>query len=48
MKPDGSGLEVFAQRRAQHRRLRLAPETHELWFTDNGRDNMGDDVPPTS
>ncbi len=22
------------------------PETRELWFTDNGRDRMGDDVPP--
>ncbi|HEX7054326.1 MAG TPA: PQQ-dependent sugar dehydrogenase [Burkholderiales bacterium] len=22
------------------------PRTGELWFTDNGRDNLGDDVPP--
>jgi glucose/arabinose dehydrogenase len=22
------------------------PETRELWFTDNGRDMLGDDVPP--
>ena len=22
------------------------PETGELWFTDNGRDRMGDDIPP--
>jgi glucose/arabinose dehydrogenase len=22
------------------------PQTHELWFTDNGRDLLGDDVPP--
>jgi glucose/arabinose dehydrogenase len=22
------------------------PRTKELWFTDNGRDNLGDDVPP--
>jgi glucose/arabinose dehydrogenase len=22
------------------------PRTRELWFTDNGRDNLGDDVPP--
>ncbi len=22
------------------------PVTHELWFTDNGRDMLGDDVPP--
>ncbi|HEY0514156.1 MAG TPA: sorbosone dehydrogenase family protein [Thermoanaerobaculia bacterium] len=22
------------------------PQTHELWFTDNGRDMLGDDLPP--
>ncbi len=22
------------------------PKTHELWFTDNGRDELGNDVPP--
>ena len=22
------------------------PKTQELWFTDNGRDNLGDDIPP--
>ncbi|MCZ6890074.1 MAG: PQQ-dependent sugar dehydrogenase [Gammaproteobacteria bacterium] len=22
------------------------PDTHELWFSDNGADNLGDDVPP--
>jgi glucose/arabinose dehydrogenase len=22
------------------------PDTHALWFTDNGRDNLGDDIPP--
>jgi glucose/arabinose dehydrogenase len=22
------------------------PRTHELWFTDNGRDMLGDDIPP--
>jgi len=22
------------------------PQTHELWFTDNGRDMLGDDSPP--
>jgi glucose/arabinose dehydrogenase len=24
------------------------PETRELWFTENGRDRLGDDVPPDS
>ncbi len=30
---------------AQHGRLRLHPKTKELWFTDNGRDELGDDTP---
>ena len=26
--------------------IRDSPETHELWFTDNGRDRITDDIPP--
>jgi len=26
--------------------LAFHPENNELWFTDNGRDSMGDDLPP--
>ena len=33
-------------RRAQHRRLHLASGTKQLWFTDNGRDWLGEDAPP--
>ena len=45
MKPDGSGLEVFASGVRNTVGFDWHPRTRELWFTDNGRDNMGDDVP---
>lgn len=46
MKPDGSELEVYAQGVRNSVGFAWHPETLELWFTDNGRDMMGDDVPP--
>jgi len=46
MKPDGSGLEVFAHGVRNTVGFDWHPETHELWFTDNGRDNLGDNRPP--
>jgi glucose/arabinose dehydrogenase len=46
MNPDGSGLEVFARGLRNSVGFDWDPRTKELWFTDNGRDNMGDDVPP--
>jgi glucose/arabinose dehydrogenase len=46
MKPDGSGLEVFARGVRNTVGFDWHPETKELWFTDNGRDWMGDDRPP--
>jgi glucose/arabinose dehydrogenase len=45
MKPDGSNLEVFADGIRNSVGFDWHPTTHELWFTDNGRDLMGDDVP---
>jgi glucose/arabinose dehydrogenase len=45
MKPDGSGLEVFASGVRNSVGFDWHPRTRELWFTDNGRDMMGDDVP---
>jgi glucose/arabinose dehydrogenase len=45
MKPDGSALEVFASGVRNTVGFDWHPQTHELWFTDNGRDNLGDDVP---
>ena len=46
MNPDGSGLEVFAHGVRNTVGFDWHPETQELWFTDNGRDQMGDDIPP--
>lgn len=45
MKPDGSDLEVFAEGVRNSVGFDWHPTTHELWFTDNGRDALGDDVP---
>ena len=45
MKPDGSGLEVFASGVRNTVGFDWHPRTREIWFTDNGRDNLGDDVP---
>jgi glucose/arabinose dehydrogenase len=45
MKPDGSDLEVFAEGVRNTVGFDWQPTTRELWFTDNGRDMLGDDVP---
>jgi len=45
MRPDGSGLEVFAEGVRNTVGFDWQPKTRELWFTDNGRDMLGDDVP---
>ena len=46
MKPDGSSLEIFARGVRNSVGFDWHPETGELWFTDNGRDMLGDNVPP--
>jgi len=46
MNPDGSGLEVYARGIRNTVGFDWDPRTRELWFTDNGRDQLGDDVPP--
>ena len=43
---DGSGLEVFARGIRNTVGFDWHPVTKELWFTDNGRDMLGDDIPP--
>jgi len=45
MNPDGSGLVTFAQGVRNSVGLTFHPENGELWFTDNGRDMLGDDLP---
>jgi glucose/arabinose dehydrogenase len=46
MNPDGSGFEIFARGIRNTVGFDWDPATKELWFTDNGRDWMGDDRPP--
>jgi glucose/arabinose dehydrogenase len=46
MEPDGSGLEIFARGIRNTVGFDWHPETGVLWFTDNGRDLLGDDRPP--
>ena len=45
MNADGSGVETFARGVRNTVGFDWQPLTKELWFTDNGRDMMGDDVP---
>jgi len=44
--PDGSGREIFASGVRNTVGFTWHPETKEMWFTDNGRDMLGDDIPP--
>jgi len=46
MRPDGTGFETFARGVRNTVGFAWHPDTRELWFTDNGRDMMGDDRPP--
>jgi glucose/arabinose dehydrogenase len=45
IKPDGSGREIVAKGVRNTVGFTWHPQTKELWFTDNGRDMLGDDVP---
>jgi hypothetical protein len=46
MKPDGTGLEIYASGVRNTVGFDWSPVTKALWFTDNGRDWLGDDLPP--
>ncbi|MGH7859222.1 MAG: PQQ-dependent sugar dehydrogenase [Candidatus Binatia bacterium] len=46
MKPDGQGLEVYARGVRNSVGFDWDTRTKILWFTDNGRDWLGDDKPP--
>ncbi len=46
MNPDGNDLEIFARGIRNSVGFAWHPDTKEMWFTDNGRDMLGDDVPP--
>ena len=43
---DGNNLELFASGVRNTVGFDWQPGTGELWFTDNGRDLLGDDLPP--
>jgi glucose/arabinose dehydrogenase len=45
MPPDGSKFEVFARGVRNTVGFDWHPATRELWFTDNGRDWLGDEQP---
>lgn len=46
MNPDGSGLEVYAHGVRNTVGFDWHPKTRNLYFTDNGRDMLGDNIPP--
>ncbi len=46
MNPDGSGLELYATGIRNTVGFDWNPKTNVLWFTDNGRDLLGDNIPP--
>jgi glucose/arabinose dehydrogenase len=48
MAPDGSQLEVYTHGVRNTVGFDWHPKTADLWFTNNGRDWMGDDLPPDS
>ena len=45
MNADGSDMEVFALGVRNSVGLAFHPDNGQLWFTDNGRDMLGDDIP---
>ena len=45
MNADGTGIEVFAHGIRNTVGFSWHPVTGDLWFTDNGRDRMGNDMP---
>ena len=46
LRADGSGFEIVARGVRNTVGFDWHPDTKELWFTDNGRDWLGDDSPP--
>ena len=46
MNPDGSALEVYSRGVRNSVGFDWQPQSKTLWFTDNGRDLLGDDLPP--
>jgi len=45
MDPDGSNVEIYAKGVRNTVGFAWHPETNKMWFTDNGRDLLGDNTP---
>ena len=45
MNADGTGLEIYAKGIRNSVGFAWHPSNNQLWFTENGRDNLGNDVP---
>lgn len=45
MDPDGSNMEIYAKGIRNSVGFTWDPRTDKMWFTDNGRDHLGDEVP---
>lgn len=45
MNPDGSGLEIYARGIRNTVGFDWQPQNKKMWFTDNGRDELGEDIP---
>ena len=43
---DGTGMEIFAHGLRNTVGMAISPKTDTIWGTDNGRDRLGDDIPP--
>lgn len=46
LNPDGTGMEIFAKGVRNSVGFDWHPATNVLWFTENGRDMLGDNMPP--
>lgn len=46
MNPDGSDREIYVHGVRNSVGFTWHPETGNMYFTDNGRDMLGDDIPP--
>jgi glucose/arabinose dehydrogenase len=46
MRPDGGDRRIFARGVRNSVGFTWHPQSSDLWFTDNGRDWLGDDLPP--
>ncbi len=46
MRPDGGDRRIFARGVRNSVGFTWHPQSGDLWFTDNGRDWLGDDLPP--